>query len=375
MRPRRNPLRLVLLLIITTLVSSCGQKESTLPLFQNQEVPISAFASQSVETQSLIALAMMSEFCTNDSSAPVTPVDRPNWSLGCNGACGLQANYLIAFMDDWGFNTRLINFYNVPNQGNHTAVEVQLEGSWRLLDPTFGLFFVNSQHEIAATDEVLNGEASARAVGPTSALRFIEDSSYLGEHLNPGELDHMFWSPDNYSKAEAVFPVGLEPLPEVSLRIEVPVDGPFPTQERCMEPGSECDSEWLDATNRTLQNRNPSDDVSLLARNVGNYSPYFVNSPRLYVTRAAVMAAPETRHKSKRTDLKVSVYFDRPLHAVFTWGSQSEIIETRGEFNTASVVVELETALETAISVSVASVESATILRLESTLVEGIPVN
>lgn len=75
----------------------------------------------------------------------------------CKTACGGYSYVLRSLLEYLGYQTRYANMHNIPQQGNHTAVEVLIEGEWAFLDPTFGAFFSE------------NGEAS----GPLMSLSQI----------------------------------------------------------------------------------------------------------------------------------------------------------------------------------------------------------
>lgn len=66
-------------------------------------------------------------------------------SAFCNGqrSCGALSDETIRILTDCGIATRGVNLYNLPNQGNHSLLEVQLdENEWMLVDPTFGVVFL-----------------------------------------------------------------------------------------------------------------------------------------------------------------------------------------------------------------------------------------
>ncbi len=72
-------------------------------------------------------------FCS--SGSPSSP-DINQLFHQCTTACGGYSYVLRGLLKAISAETRYANFYNIPNQGNHTAVEVKLEyriWGWRLL--------------------------------------------------------------------------------------------------------------------------------------------------------------------------------------------------------------------------------------------------
>ena len=373
---RLPPLMLVFSVAIGAL-SSCTQTHPTAGLFIESQVSLRQFMAASDVEKVLVGLSMVADFCTNSQDAGVSPSPPADFSSPCNGPCGVQASYLNEFLMAWGFEARLLNLYNVPFQGNHTVVEVNLGGKWRLLDPTFGLFFLDGQ-ELATTARVVGGDGLAgRAADLGSSKELLSGGGGFHAFLPPDaeELGSKFWSEDSYSKAEEVVPVGLDPLQDIDLQIFVPLGGGFP-EETCVALDSECDSIWLEETNATLLNSSMADNVSFLARNVGVYEPYFVNSPTIKLHPTL----PEGLY-NKGQDVSLSILWDRQVTVIHDSGTEQNrppnglqrspiSVVSKGPLNSTTITASLEALAEVGVQVSLGPGSSGVILQVSAELIE-----
>lgn len=73
-----------------------------------------------------------------------TPGHINNLFETCKAACGGYSYVLRGVLEATGARTRYVNLYNIPNQGNHTVVEFEIDGEWPLYDPTFGAYFTEN---------------------------------------------------------------------------------------------------------------------------------------------------------------------------------------------------------------------------------------
>ena len=64
---------------------------------------------------------------------------------------GERTNLMQHFARFLNLQSRIVNFYNVPVQVGHTAIEIFIDDEWRFFDPSFGIYFtlVNSNIPIA----------------------------------------------------------------------------------------------------------------------------------------------------------------------------------------------------------------------------------
>ncbi|MBI2377890.1 MAG: hypothetical protein HYV07_28060 [Deltaproteobacteria bacterium] len=59
------------------------------------------------------------------------------------GECGYRAMLMVDVLATLGVAARRVGFFDIPSQIGHTALEVQIDGQWRFLDPTFGIYFAD----------------------------------------------------------------------------------------------------------------------------------------------------------------------------------------------------------------------------------------
>lgn len=70
------------------------------------------------------------------------PTDAQSAAEVLNGSsCGWRHILLVDLFESVGVQTRTVNFYNMPFQGNHTTTELFIDGKWMWFDPTFGTYF------------------------------------------------------------------------------------------------------------------------------------------------------------------------------------------------------------------------------------------
>ena len=71
-----------------------------------------------------------------------------------------------------GHQTRYVNFHNIPQQGNHSAVEVLIDSKWGFLDPTFGAYF--TKNGFATGDLLSLNEIFLHGVSSKNVFRVVD---------------------------------------------------------------------------------------------------------------------------------------------------------------------------------------------------------
>jgi len=232
--------------------------------------------------RALTALAIASQICSSKSSDGfVSRTDSSAFSR-CVGACGLQSWVLINILQALKIESRFVNFYGMPDQGNHTAVEAKVDGAWILLDPTFEVFFNDDQGNPLSTADVVKLDIMARA----ESIRHvgIESGAENTIRVSPlplGYWEGKFFSENHYALAEAFRPVDKENVGPLNLTLTLNVGDVFPRLS--CETEVACELLWLKETNSRLNDLDRSNDISLLARKLGLYSPYFIGEPKLVI--------------------------------------------------------------------------------------------
>lgn len=95
----------------------------------------------------------------------------------CHTACGGRSYVLKGLLAVYGIHAQYRNIYNIPIQGNHSALEVDINGATSFFDPTFGAFF--TKH--AVEDRPLS----------LDEIRFIYDEHALAEHVYQAKKFHL----------------------------------------------------------------------------------------------------------------------------------------------------------------------------------------
>jgi|GEM_PF-5202696 len=126
----------------------------------------------------------------------------------CLAACGGYSYVLRGLLEATGARTRYVNLYNMPNQGNHTGVEVEITGEWSFYDPTFGAYFtadgeadgpplsaytVSQTYKTSGLDNLVQQSRKERADITNSTL----------SDLYKYRFSHDYMALQNYSLAES----------------------------------------------------------------------------------------------------------------------------------------------------------------------------
>ena len=196
-----------------------------------------------------------------------------NLFYDCKTACGGYSYVLRGLLEALGLRTRNANLYNIPEQGNHTAVEVKIGDKWRFFDPTFGSFFTDngtpqgdlmSLRELVKTKQI-KSENVFRVIDRNNTYVFDE----IGEmYTNKFALSEPFrngsaqLSISSYQSAEQISyrnPMFLLPL-QINLNIKDKKHIKFGSLKK--DDAANLESEWLKLTNDTLNDKNPYNDIS-----------------------------------------------------------------------------------------------------------------
>ncbi len=187
-------------------------------------------------------------------------------------SCRALSDETIRILTDCGIATRGVNLYNLPNQGNHSLLEVQLdENEWMLVDPTFGVVFLP---DIAgrgwSLDEVrgLPNENAVTAI----LLRSTSGESWarpVEKLFIPGFPKGRYMAAGHYLAAEAIG--SWRPDQRVVLSWNI-ASGERELGIKTVDPDRDSRQKaFLDWTNRRLLDDDPANDISFLASQVGGF--------------------------------------------------------------------------------------------------------
>jgi hypothetical protein len=70
------------------------------------------------------------------------------------GACGSYAQVLARLLQEWDYPVRIAQMLANGRYGGHNVVEVFLHNRWIVLDPTFDLYFVKPDSQLASFQDV-----------------------------------------------------------------------------------------------------------------------------------------------------------------------------------------------------------------------------
>lgn len=86
--------------------------------------------------------ALVYNYCSPISNLGVSSNnDINNLFSVCNAACAGNSYVLRGLLAVYGIHANYMNLYNLPIQGNHTAVQADINKQPVFLDPTYGVFF------------------------------------------------------------------------------------------------------------------------------------------------------------------------------------------------------------------------------------------
>lgn len=195
-----------------------------------------------------------------------TPDDLNDLYAHCVTTCGGITYVAEGFAEAMGLRTRRANLYNIPQQGNHTALEILVNGRWSFFDPTFGAFFTE------------NGEADDRALGLWEVAKATDIESHvvqatregvdkaLSTAIWSGVFDHPFMDLRNYQIAETI----TQGDPEEVLFLNIPIRNGESIGKLLSTDRAELSKGWLDYTNGTLRDEIRVNDTSYASYLISN---------------------------------------------------------------------------------------------------------
>lgn len=208
-------------------------------------------------------------FCEN-GPAPRNP---DSLFVRCSAQCGGYAYVLRGLLEATGATTRIANLYNIPNQGNHTAMEVrEEEDRWAYYDATFGAYFTEDgkpESRTLSLTEIAHHDADLRSRVLQSPKEPREFLTAPLESLFGERFDHPFMKVENYRLAEWM--TFDDPGHLLSLDIPLVVTGSGATFGMLTTTSlPELEREWLRQTNASLNDAEPLNDVSYVASRLDN---------------------------------------------------------------------------------------------------------
>lgn len=195
-----------------------------------------------------------------------------------DGACGARAYVLRGLLAVHSIKSRFSNLYNLPGQGNHTLVEVEISaGKWALFDPTYGVFFTqsgNADDAPLSLDEVRFLDKHSLKQHVLVAKKTATSNDIAINKLYGKDFDYPCMQLENYVLAEKSSAVGVSSVVPLVLSINISKGETIAGSSTFTDlEGGRID--FLRWSNGTLNNTDPTDDVSYLFHIVGRYSPYF----------------------------------------------------------------------------------------------------
>lgn len=231
--------------------------------FRQEGVELSRFRDMPLEEAAKRLTSAVYSFCANGSA----PSDLNELFIRCNAACGGYSYVLRGLLEALGADTRYANLLNIPNQGNHTGVEVHIGDRWGYFDPTFGAFFTD--------DGTAGGKTlSLRTVSQVVPLGRLEPlvlqaakqkrdfASLPLDQLFDRRFDHKYMVLENYQLAEATDTQDAGSL--ISLDIPLEIRAGRASFGWIGEPGAldAMQQAWLEATNARLNDSETINDTS-----------------------------------------------------------------------------------------------------------------
>ena len=246
-----------------TFVSQDQQDAARIWINRN-DFPTSELMSRPVAERAKAALFATYRFC---DAGDETYSDLNSLYDHCSTQCGGFSYFYRGLAKVLGVESRFFRIYNIPNQGNHVAVEVNLGGQWGFVDPTFGAYFEGESGPMSFS-------VIASALTPSSLAQHVrqaDKSAPLSEATDLDQAfsatyDHTYMPITNYQVAEAA--TTDDPNELLALRIQIAAGstiGDFEaTDRKALSDG------WLAYTNATLNDDAPLNDTSYNAAQLFN---------------------------------------------------------------------------------------------------------
>lgn len=143
--------------------------------------------------------------------APLNVYDAAESGRGLS--CGWREYLFITLFKDAGFEARAINFYDMPFQGNHTTLEIKIDGSWVWFDPTFGTVFKDKNGDLVSASYARNNSSTisvfqANTDGWTGLIRDLSSMESVTYRL----VKDFLYRPSAWSGSESQIGAEIESL-------------------------------------------------------------------------------------------------------------------------------------------------------------------
>lgn len=256
---------------------SNGEKLAAMKWFESQSLDVSSLKRFAPKDVAKVLTKSVYGFCLSEPQV----VNMVDLFQNCKTACGGYSYVLRGLLEYLGYRTRYANLHNIPQQGNHTAVEVLIDGEWGFLDPTFGVYF--TENGLATGDLMSLSEIVLHGVSSKNVFRVVDRGSSnidlplekiftnqkpISEPLRNGTGPLMVSS---YSLAEQIEYREQEIL--LPLEIPLTLDSNDSVSFGTLENVSfqELQQNWLVKTNETLNDEQIYNDVSFNTSFLYNY--------------------------------------------------------------------------------------------------------
>lgn len=281
-----SKLAIIIIVFILSIVSSFSEENKIIAIekwYANQGIDVSAFKELPADEIAKRLNKAVFGFCRHGNE----PEDLTKMFSNCIGLCGGYSYVLKELLEYLCYQTRYINFYNIPQQGNHTAIEVKIDGKWSFLDPTFGNFFskdASVSSSIMSIKDVilsknLNGINVFRVINReelsfTNPLnKLYTNEKKISEPLTNG-IGWLF--PSSYAKSEQVQPAYSKSSKNLLLPLEIPLDMNFKNK---VSFGTlkklnieDYEKMWIAQTNDTINDDLIFNDISYQTSKLNGYS-------------------------------------------------------------------------------------------------------
>ncbi|PHS40016.1 MAG: hypothetical protein COA91_05150 [Robiginitomaculum sp.] len=249
--------------------------------YDRQGLDFKAISDMPLEQRAARLNQAVYAYCQHGS----TPGHINNLFENCKAACGGYSYVLRGVLEATGIRTRYVNLYNIPNQGNHTVVEVEIDGRWPFYDPTFGAYFTDNGQ---ADGKPLNVEEVAYWEKETEIGDLVLQSKKEKTDILTGTLsdmyqydyDHPYMKVENYQAAETLWHEGMDQITilDIGLSIE---DGLTKIGDFSAKTKSEMHAAYFRETGAILLDDDPRNDISFR-------TSYLYNSVRPSITTLTV---------------------------------------------------------------------------------------
>lgn len=228
-----------------------------------QGIDVQALAALPVDERARRLTQAVYSYCEH---GPQTVSRIEDLYVECSTACGGYSYVLRGLLEVTGARTRYVNLYNIPNQGNHTAVEVEVDGDWGFYDPTFGAYFTEdgtAAGPILSLSDVAAG-LSGRSLDAHVRQARKHDEAWMEDALEAlfsEPFEHPYMSLANYQLAEALSRDDANELVilDIALHLE---DGQARLGAIDADGFEAAQSAWLTQTNALLNDPDLSNDIS-----------------------------------------------------------------------------------------------------------------